>query len=98
MGGDFRIYSKFNRILYKQTGDPDQTQRFTLSDLGMYCLPLSQKKDSRLIWVNTGPSWIYVMLSKSLDLACEIVKPTGMYILTNKEKLPIGFAYTSVII
>ena len=29
--------------------DPDQTPR---SDLGLHCLPMSQKWDVRLIWVN----------------------------------------------
>ena len=32
--------------------DPDQTPRYMASDLGLHCLPMSQKWDTRLIWVN----------------------------------------------
>ena len=31
--------------------DPDQTPRSAMSDLGLHCLPRSQKWDARLIWV-----------------------------------------------
>ena len=34
------------------SGDPDQTPRSAASDLGLCCLPVSRKKDARLIWVN----------------------------------------------
>ena len=34
------------------SGDPDQTRQYAVSDLGMHCLPISRKKDTRLIWVN----------------------------------------------
>ena len=34
------------------SGDPDQTLRSAPSDLGLHCLPMSHKKDARLIWVN----------------------------------------------
>ena len=30
---------------------PDGTPRFTASHLGLFCLPMSHKKDTRLIWV-----------------------------------------------
>ena len=33
--------------------DPDQTPRSAASDLGLHCLPVSQKWDARLIWVNS---------------------------------------------
>ena len=33
--------------------DLDQTPRSVESDLGLHCLPMSQKWDARLIWVNT---------------------------------------------
>ena len=32
--------------------EPDQTPRFAASNLVLRCLPMSHKKDSRLIWVN----------------------------------------------
>ena len=34
--------------------DPDGTQRFAASHLGLFCLPVSNKKSVRLIWVNTN--------------------------------------------
>ena len=33
--------------------DPDQMPRFAASELGLHCLPMSQKWDARLIWVNS---------------------------------------------
>ena len=32
--------------------DPDQTPGSAASDLGLHCLPMSHKKDARLIWVS----------------------------------------------
>ena len=37
------------------SGDPDQTSLYVASDLGLYCLPMSHKKDARLIWVHSCP-------------------------------------------
>ena len=35
---------------FKSTsGNPDQPPHFAVSDLGLYCLPVSHKKDPRLI-------------------------------------------------
>ena len=31
---------------------PDGTPHFASSHLGLFCLPMSHKKDARLIWVN----------------------------------------------
>ena len=31
---------------------PDETPRFAASHLGLICLPMSHKKDSRFIWAN----------------------------------------------
>ena len=31
---------------------PDGTAHFAASHLGLFCLPMSHKKDARLIWVN----------------------------------------------
>ena len=36
------------------SGEPDQTLRFVASDLVLHCLPMSYKKDARLIWVNAS--------------------------------------------
>ena len=42
-----------NRYSCSNSEDPDQT-RSAASDLGLYCLPMSQKWDARLIWVNSS--------------------------------------------
>ena len=36
------------------SGEPDQMSRSVASDLVLRCLPLSYKKDARLIWANTS--------------------------------------------
>ena len=33
-------------------GEPNQTPHSAASELGLHCLPMSHKKDARLIWVN----------------------------------------------
>ena len=40
-------FMKENRIA------PDGTSHFAASHLGLFCLPVSHKKDARLIWVIT---------------------------------------------
>ena len=30
----------------------EETPRFAASHLGLFCLPMSNKKDARLIWIN----------------------------------------------
>ena len=37
--------------LCPNSGDPDQMPRYAASDLGLQCVPMSHKKDARLIWV-----------------------------------------------
>ena len=39
-------FKKANRIA------PDGKPHFAASHLGLFCLPMSHKKDARLIWVN----------------------------------------------
>ena len=48
----FIFYLIFNRNSCKQTVcvDPDQMPHSAASDLGLHCLPMSQKWDTRLIW------------------------------------------------
>ena len=48
----FHLHSVFDRNSYEQSVDPDQTPRSAASDLGLHCLPMFQKWDTRLIWVN----------------------------------------------
>ena len=38
--------------------DPDQTPLSAASDLGMHCLPMSQKWDDWLVWVNEVCVWL----------------------------------------
>ena len=46
-------FSNSNRISWKKNnGDPDQRPHSAASGLGLGCLPMSHKKDARLIWVN----------------------------------------------
>ena len=50
LGGIFHFYSNFDRKLLANGGDPDQTPHSAVSDLGLHCLHMSHKKDTRLIW------------------------------------------------
>ena len=34
--------------------DPDQTPSSAVFDLGLHCLPMSQKWNSRLMWINAS--------------------------------------------
>ena len=36
------------------SGDPDQTLHSVASDLGLHCLPMSNKKVARHIWVKNA--------------------------------------------
>ena len=38
--------------LFANSGDPDQTPHSAASDLGLYCLPITLLRVSRLQWVN----------------------------------------------
>ena len=48
LGGTFHFYSNFNRTFCEQTVETLIRRRV----LGLHCLPVSHKKDTRLIWVN----------------------------------------------
>ena len=39
---------------------PDGTPRFAASHLGLFCLPMSHKKDARLLWVNQNMYYMHV--------------------------------------
>ena len=43
--------AKLTHLSRLNSENPDQTPRIAASDLGLHCLPLSNKKDARLIWV-----------------------------------------------
>ena len=40
------------KLLFANSGEPDQTPHFAAFDLVLHCLPMSHKKEARLIWVN----------------------------------------------
>ena len=40
------------KIMLAKRIAPDGMPRFAASYLGLFCLPMSHKKDARLIWVN----------------------------------------------
>ena len=46
---------------------PDVTLHFAASHLGIFCLPMSTKKDARLIWVNSCFFLILVVSHFSFD-------------------------------
>ena len=50
---------------------PDGTPRFAASHLGLFCLPMSHKKDARFIWVNMNICSMYRNCVS--DLATRIV-------------------------
>ena len=62
------FYSIFDRTFYKQSVETDQTPRSAMSDLCLYCLPISHKKDFRLIWVNTNRNYLTDPMES--DLGC----------------------------
>ena len=50
--GNFSFLFHFSmKILYAYRIAPDGTPSFAASRLGLICLPMSHKKDARLIWV-----------------------------------------------
>ena len=46
------LFKPLKKLLFANSGEPDQTPRFAASDLVMHCLPMSRKKVAMLIWVN----------------------------------------------
>ena len=67
----------------------NQTPHFVASDLGLHCLPMSQKKDARLIWVKINANmtnmlisvWsvysIHLLLVKAVDYGIDVIEPIG---------------------
>ena len=43
------LIQKLIEFSVANSGDPDQTQHFWASDLGLLCSPMSHKNDARLI-------------------------------------------------
>ena len=49
LGGICNFFPYLNRKANNE--DPDQTSRYVGSDLNPHCLPVSHKKNARLIWI-----------------------------------------------
>ena len=47
----FIFIKSFIRTFCKQTEEPDQMPRSVASDLDLHCLPMSHKKDGRLLCI-----------------------------------------------
>ena len=52
LGGIFHFIQKFIEHSVSKQWVPGQTLPSAAADLGLHCLPMSHKKDARLIWVN----------------------------------------------
>ena len=52
----FLFYFSMNIISVNRIA-PDGPPHFAASHLGLFCLPMSHKKDSRLIWFNSSFPW-----------------------------------------
>ena len=52
IGSDFLLHFSM-KIISANRIAPDGMPRFAASHLGLSCLPMSHKKNARLIWVNS---------------------------------------------
>ena len=56
LGGFSSFIAILKKLLKTNREELDQTAHFAASVLVLHCLPMSRKKDARLIWVNTYES------------------------------------------
>ena len=49
---------------------PDKLVHYAVSDLGLHHLPMSHKKDARLIWVNVHAPIAYSLYWRILCILC----------------------------
>ena len=54
-------------LFYVYSGEPDQMLCYAAFDLGLPCVPMSHKKDDRLIWVKHHISKYSLILLLSAD-------------------------------
>ena len=50
------LFKNYKKHLFANSGQSDLTPRFAASDLVIYCLPMSHKKDASFKWVKVWPS------------------------------------------
>ena len=84
LDGIFHFYSNLKRNFCKQTVESLIRLRFVASDLVLHCLPMSYKKDARLIWVkhmrqepfliNCSASFHISYLSRILPNMCDCLE------------------------
>ena len=48
---DSFLFKFYKKLLFANSGEPHKTPHFAASDLVLHCLPMSHKKNARLIWV-----------------------------------------------
>ena len=76
------MYSNFNIIFRKQTVET----LYAASDFGLHSLPMSHKKDARLIWVKQPEAYT----SSSSSIHYEMDMDFGMYDIFDKMILKVG--------
>ena len=73
----------FSSYAWHVLGEPDQTPRFEASGLVLHCLPMSHKKDARVIWANSVSNYLihrgsYMSVHVLLNLLNELRKRDKM--------------------
>ena len=64
----------------------DGTPRFAASHLGLFCLPMSHKKDARLIWVKSFITLIIKLIAVNYEfINYVIIKFDVLVIISNKQ-------------
>ena len=96
------IFIPFQKIFLLANSEyPDQKPRSAASDLGLHCLPMSQKWDARLIWVNDLYNIIMIIIiiitlfqednifdtDVSLTYGPQITKTYMRLIITDRTKI-----------
>ena len=64
---------------------PDGMPRFVAADLGLFCLPMSHKKDARLVWVN--PTFFVEMAPTEFATPPTIVASPKSEFSVNKQEI-----------
>ena len=66
----FSFLFKFYKIMQANSGDPDQTPHYVVSDLGLCYLPMSHIKDARHIWVKMQLFSYLIRVAEILEVDC----------------------------
>ena len=60
LGSIFHFSQIYLSILFANLEDLNQTPHHSVSDLGLHYLPMTNKNDARLIWVNLFYSYFHI--------------------------------------